>query len=367
MSTKLELPEGVPPLLTYYIYMTAGCNLACRHCWIAPQFLRNGGTGGHLDFELYKIAIEEGLPLGLSNIKYTGGEPVLHPDFVKMVDYATEKGLSSRMESNGTLITREIAQHLKSHTAMSFISVSLDGVEAATHDYMRNVPGAFERAVRGISYLVEAGYRPQVIISLFKRNVPEIEAFVKWAVDMGCGSVKFNLIQDSGRGTQLKQHEGVAVPEYIEIGNWIEKELQAQVPIPLVYSWPMAFQGLSQLNHDRANICGVFNILGILSSGHLAMCGIGTQEKDLVYGRLGEDRLADIWANSPMLQDLRASMPGKLEGVCRDCILNQICLGYCVAQNYFATGQLTAANTFCEQALEAGLFPVSRLRNLQPT
>ena len=49
----LDLPEGTPPLNSYYVYLTAGCNLACKHCWLAPAFQRNGGTGGHLDYDLF--------------------------------------------------------------------------------------------------------------------------------------------------------------------------------------------------------------------------------------------------------------------------------------------------------------------------
>ncbi len=32
-----DLPEGIPPLLTFYLYLSDSCNLACRHCWITPQ------------------------------------------------------------------------------------------------------------------------------------------------------------------------------------------------------------------------------------------------------------------------------------------------------------------------------------------
>ena len=65
---ELQLPEGVPPLRQYYVYMTGGCNLACRHCWINPTYQAHGGTGGHLDYDLFALAIEEGLPLGLGFI-----------------------------------------------------------------------------------------------------------------------------------------------------------------------------------------------------------------------------------------------------------------------------------------------------------
>src|SRR5215471_13831294 len=63
----------VPPLRTFYLYLTAGCNLACRHCWISPRYQANGGTGGHLDLTLLERAIVEAKPLGLQSVKLTGG------------------------------------------------------------------------------------------------------------------------------------------------------------------------------------------------------------------------------------------------------------------------------------------------------
>ena len=42
----LDLPEGVPPLTTFYLYLTSGCNLRCRHCWIAPTFVNGEPSPG---------------------------------------------------------------------------------------------------------------------------------------------------------------------------------------------------------------------------------------------------------------------------------------------------------------------------------
>jgi hypothetical protein len=40
------------------------------------------------------------------------------------------------------------------------------------------------------------------------------------------------------------------------------------------------------------------------------------------------------------------------------------CLGSCVAQNYYRSGNLTAPYWFCQQAYEMGLFPASRLKSV---
>jgi SynChlorMet cassette radical SAM/SPASM protein ScmF len=361
MIDKIALPEGVPPLTQFYVYMTAGCNLACQHCWLSPVYQPKGTTGGHLDYELFKMALEEGIPLGLQSVKLTGGEPLLHPDFLRFVDLLKEKKLGLNIETNATLMTPEIATHLKEKSTLGHISVSIDGANADSHDTFRGVQGAFDKAVAGIKALVEAGYHPQVIMSLHSGNVVEIEELVHLVVSWGAGSVKFNLVQPSGRGEQMTgRGQILEITHLVEIGKWVEHDLQKRVTIPLLYSWPMIFYSLDRLVKLGSDSCGIFNILGILSNGSLAMCGIGMEIPELTYGQVGKDRLLDVWCTNQVLIDLRRDLPGKLEGVCSECIFKYQCLGSCIAENYHQAQRLTAPFWFCQQAQEAGVLPIQR-------
>lgn len=365
VEQKKQLPEGIPPLRQFYFYLTAGCNLACRHCWLSPKYQPDGGTGGHIDLDLIKLAIEEGQPLGLQSVKLTGGEPLLHPDFVKIVDVLREKKMGLTIETNGTLMTQDLAYYLKNNSTLAHISVSVDGAKSATHDPFRGVKGSFEKACNGINYLVEAGYRPQVIMSLHFGNVDEIEELVRLAEKMGAGSVKFNLIQPTGRGEAMTERNQVLdIQKLVQVGKWVEKDLQKRITIPLIFSWPMAFYSLKRLLELKNNpTCGIFGILGILSTGHFAMCGIGVEVPELIYGKLGVDNLAEAWCNHPTLVSLRRDLPDNLEGVCGDCLFRIQCLGNCVAENYYQSHRLTSPHWFCHQAKQAGLFSSERLVN----
>jgi len=358
---KIQLPEDVPPLNTYYVYLTRGCNLACQHCYLAPTYQINSGTGGHLDYNLFVLAVKEGLPLGLGGVKLTGGEPLLHPDFIRIVDFVKDNNLTLTIETNGTLLTKEIAKHLREHNALRQISVSLDGFNPETHDSFRGVKGSYKDTCQGIRNLVEVGIHPQIIMSLFAGNVPEIESFVHFAEDLGASSVKFNPVQPTGRG-KLLENRGklIDIQHMVQRGNWIEKELQMQVAIPLIFSWPMAFQSKKRLFIPEGK-CNIFNILGILSTGHLAICGIGEQVPDLCYGLLGQDSVFDVWVHNSKLLELRHKLPFELEGVCSKCIFKGNCMGYCIAGNYSSSRRLTAAFWFCQLAYEEGIFPQSRL------
>ena len=365
MANKvINLPEGVPALRSYYIYMTGGCNLACKHCYLAPKYQPHGTTGGHIDFELFKLAIDEGIPLGLGHVKLTGGEPLLHPDFTRIVDYLRENEIQLAIETNGILMNERIARFLKEKSTLTHISISLDGATAETHDAMRGVKGSFERSTRAVRQLADAGIPAQIIMTIHDGNVDEIEELIKVALSIGARNVKFNLLQPTGRGeTMHDRGYGIDIARLIEVGRWVEGDLQKRTPIPLLYDWPMAFHSLKRLQRYSGTSCGIFGILGLLATGEMAMCGVGTQVDELVYGKLGVDRVADVWANNAMLMRLRRELPENLHGVCKDCVFKKECLGHCVAGNYFSQQDLSASFWFCDQAYKSGLFPVSRLVN----
>ena len=130
----------------------------------------------------------------------------------------------------------------------------------------------------------------------------------------------------------------------------------------LFFHSPHAFKALQRIaSWDGCGACGIFGILGVIASVHYALCGIGEQVPDLIFGAVGKDRLEEVWRENPILKALREGLPERLEGVCGRCLMKGRCLGLCVAQNYYSKGSLWAPYWFCEQAEAAGLFPGSRL------
>jgi SynChlorMet cassette radical SAM/SPASM protein ScmF len=366
-AEKLDLPEGVPALRSFYLYLTNGCNLCCRHCWIAPTFVNGIPTPGeYIDFEKLKDAVEAAKPLGLSNAKLTGGEPVLHPQFVDIVDFFTEQKIPLTMETNGTLINKDLAVHLKENTSLWHISVSLDSPRPSYHDWFRGVEGAFDKTVQGIKHLVTAGYRPQIIMCPHRGNLHEIDELVKLAVDIGAGSVKFNPVNGVGRGKSLHEKgDALGFDETLSLVHDINNYFQQKSPIPLSVMLPPALLSIRELLRPGGfcGTCQVYSVLGILGSGEMALCGIGRTVPELCFGRLGVDNLKEVWINHPVLNNLRKGLAGEYPGICGDCIHSSRCLMYCIAQNYANNGKLLSPDAMCMQAEKKDVFPDSRRRS----
>lgn len=357
--------DELPRLRSIYFYLTEGCNLACRHCWLGPPHDPDGRTHPVLPVELFETAIQEAKPLGLTGIKLTGGEPLLHPEIKAILQITQREELGLTIETNGVLCTPDLAAEIAKSAKKPVVSVSIDGSDAETHEWMRGVRGCFEATVQGVRNLVAVDIRPQIIVSVVRRNIGQVESVIRMAEDLGASSVKFNLVQPTERGEAMhRTEENLSVEELVRLGERVERELSQQAKIKLVYSHPLAFRPLSRLSREGLGCghgCAIHNIIGVIATGHYALCGIGDNVPDLVFGRVGHDPLERVWRDTLILNEIRAGLADRLEGVCSRCMMRQVCFGSCVAQNYYRTGSLFSSFWFCEQAEKTDAFPETRL------
>jgi len=360
--TKERMNAIPPPLRQLYVYLTQGCNLACRHCYLAPRLDPDGTHQPTLPVATLEAALDEAMPLGLTDVKLTGGEPLLHPAIGRILELVRARGLGLTLETNGVLLTPDLTRAIAAFS-QPMVSVSLDGVDAATHDRIRGVPGTFEAAVAGVRRLTAAGIAPELIMTLMRDNVGQIAEMVRLAEALGARALKFNIVQPMARGAALnRSNAGIDIAELIDLCRWIDGDLAAGTSLSLWPHIPPAFLSLRRLFDGGSGRCGIFTILGLLPDGGYALCGVGQAVPELVFGQTGLDPLAEVWARSPLLRDLRRELPAALGGICGRCLMRDSCLGVCVANNYYLNHQLMAPFWFCAEAERLGLFPPSRIR-----
>jgi SynChlorMet cassette radical SAM/SPASM protein ScmF len=346
-----------------YFYLTEGCNLACKHCWIAPKFQTKDQVYPVLSFELFKSIIIQAKAMGLSGVKLTGGEPLMHPDIGKILTHIKDEELALTVETNGVLCTPELAKKIVECKNI-FVSVSIDGAEAKTHEEIRGVSGSFDGAIAGVENLVKEGLKPQIIMSLMRANKDQMEPLVRMAETLGVESVKFNLVQPIKRGEKLHERgETLTIKELVDMGDWVERSLCASTDLRIVYDHPAAFRPLGKMFGDKGDgcySCGILGILGVLANGKYALCGIGENVPELIFGDAKKDRLEDVWQKAEILNELRKGISHRFEGICKECLMTSHCNGSCIAQNYYRQKNLWAPFWYCDEANKAGLFPKSR-------
>ncbi len=349
-----------PRLSIIYVYLMNSCNLNCIHCWVNPSFTREKEKKNHLSITKFKKIFDQAVKLGLKKVKLTGGEPLIYPHFVELVEYLKEQKINITMETNGTLITEKIADAIRD-SSFYHVAVSLDGAGPKTHERVRRVKGAFNKTLEGVKRLTSRKIPTQIIMCVYKDNMQDIEAVAKLAQDIGANTLKLNYINILGRGRFMKEEgELLSVKEIIELDRHIMEKVSEKYKIGFYSNTPMAFESLRDLRR-RHGTCHIQNILGILADGKVSICGIGEEVKELVLGDATKTLLTEIWSQNSILHYIRENIPNQLEGVCSRCIFKRKCLGCCIAETYTRTGDFKSPFYFCQKAYEEGVFPQSRL------
>jgi MoaA/NifB/PqqE/SkfB family radical SAM enzyme len=173
MNTYVKIKEGKRSLqipFEGYISPTYRCLNNCSHCWISLS--ANEVAEEELSFLEIKRLIDEARQLGCNRWHISGGEPMLRDDFIAIFEYITNNSLGYSLNTTGMMITKEIANLMKRKGSKL---ISLYGSTAEVHDEVTRSPGSFEKVIRGMSYLREAGAGFIVQVVPMKSNYHQID------------------------------------------------------------------------------------------------------------------------------------------------------------------------------------------------
>jgi selenobiotic family peptide radical SAM maturase len=149
-------------------HITQTCDLHCRHCYDRKQYKS-------LTPE-QEIAILDDLAGFCAahnvhgQVTFTGGNPLLHPDFAKLYQEAADRGFTLAILGNPA--TREEIARLIAIQPPAFYQVSLEGLEAH-NDYMRG-RGHFKRILAFLDLLRELGIYSMVMLTLTRDNMEQV-------------------------------------------------------------------------------------------------------------------------------------------------------------------------------------------------
>lgn len=209
--------------------ITGRCNYHCRHCYMdAPC-----GTGRDVSLGEAEIITEEFVKAGVFSVSLTGGEPLVHPDFWKIVDLLLEKGIRvATIYTNGFLIDEHFFDNLNARGIKPRISLSYDGA-FGMHSWLRQVPEADHHIERAFKACREHGIRTSAEMCIFRRNSRYLKDSILWLAEAGCESLKINRLVKQGaaknmEGEFLETEELIGILESF-LHDW--KEMKPEMEI----------------------------------------------------------------------------------------------------------------------------------------
>ncbi len=153
--------------------ITGRCNCNCRHCFMASE---NSPHLGEMTHDQLAKLLDEFEAAGFQRITITGGEPLLHPDFLWFVEEIISRGMViDHIDTNAILLTREMLEEWKALMAghpgdpLPQFRVSFDGIDH--HDWLRRRKGAEAEALERIALLLEEGFPVEAHVNIWRENL----------------------------------------------------------------------------------------------------------------------------------------------------------------------------------------------------
>jgi radical SAM protein with 4Fe4S-binding SPASM domain len=329
----------VPPPRAVLWGLTNKCNLSCQHCVV------NAGSFSQeeLSLKACRRISEELAIFGVKELILSGGEPLMRKDFFEIAEHASSKGLSLQLATNAILITKPMAQRLSAIRANA--QVSLDGATPEVHDNFRKRSGSWNRAVRGIRNLVDAGVPVMIAAVVTKNNIAEISALYNLAADLGAHTFRILPFVPYGRGRKALELE-VSPREMREVTAFLRQQRNegglsvVKMEFECTFTPPPSGEA-----HPQTHIgCdGALAYCGITSSGEVLPCNFfeGVEAENLK-----EHSFAWIWEKSRFLNYFRSLTVSDIQGTCQLCTWLPVCRGSCIATN-FAHGDIFQSNCHC--------------------
>lgn len=193
--------------------VTEHCNLRCPHC------IRDDVTTVRsVEPWLIEKVTDEAISLFGSTIaSLTGGEPLLHEGFGRIVQIFAERDVPYRFVTNGWHLRRAMPL-LDRHPPMS-VRLSLSGADREVHDAERG-RGSFERVLLSVALLTSRRIPTYLSIIVDRRTRHQIGEAAELAESLGCNGVSYILPQptpgSAERDSDLAPEEWLPVRREVE-------------------------------------------------------------------------------------------------------------------------------------------------------
>ncbi|BBE42299.1 radical SAM/SPASM domain-containing protein [Conexivisphaera calida] len=352
----ITVPQEMPaPFLVVWNF-TNMCNLRCKHCYQRADF----PLPDELTLEEKLKVVAQLDRAGLAAVAFSGGEPLIHPHFMRVAGEAARRGMYVAVATNGiALSNRGFVERIKK-IGVRYVEVSIDSADPDRHDWFRRMKGAWKLSTKGLRNAVELGLSTAMATTLTRMNVDEMDDILDLAEEIGVQRVIFFNFVPVGRGkdivdmdldpaereramrkmfSEYKRRKLMVVSTAPYYGR-VSLQMSSGKEVAPTHFYVGGDSGLTALA-DFVGGCGAGRIYaGIQPNGDLIPCVF----LPIKVGNLREEAFWDIWTKAPLLRQLRDR--GQLEGFCGQCPYKYVC-GGCRARAYGYTGNVMGPDPGC--------------------
>ena len=342
LAAEREAPAGeyLPHVVAWNL--TRRCNLRCSHCYISAG--PSETAEGELDTAACRRVIDQLLAVNPAPMLIlSGGEPLLRDDLTEIAAYASHRGATVVVGTNGTLLTDDRIAALKD-AGVTGVAVSVDSLRPQYHDNFRRKSDALADTKAAVERL--RAHRLDFIVqtTATKGNQAEVPVLAEWAAAQGAVAFNLYFLVPTGRGGQLTDLSADDYEDLLGVLAGFERRYRGAMMVRAKCAPHFIRRVYDEtpdsplLDYQTRCPCGI-QYCRITPEGTITPCPY----LPTVAGDLRTKTFGEIWNGSALFAELRRR---ELGGKCGICEYRMIC-GGCRARAFAATGDYLAAAPSC--------------------
>ncbi len=315
MTGNFKVPEVIPYHAQWDV--TSGCNHRCTFCLTSSGNI----SPNELSTEEALALIDRLYDEGIWFLKIMGGEPFFRKDILRLFTYAAEKGMVLSFSTNASLITETVAAKLAQiRHSILYAQMSLYGENPVTYQRVTGSADNFERALQGLSRLIEAVGEVSVLTVVTSENVTNLGQF--YEIVRQAGAKEFRLVPEIalGRSANRAESDGEQArrvwPVFLDTLARLKADVKADDPVILLDARPMFASYLNKLTGFRTfyeNCTAATTMIYITPTGEALPCPFLQHAPDdlmrryshIMPGDLRRSSFQEVW-NSESFEVFRS-------------------------------------------------------------
>ncbi|HEX5550478.1 MAG TPA: pyrroloquinoline quinone biosynthesis protein PqqE [Nitrospira sp.] len=329
--------------------LTYRCPLHCAYCSNPISYEDRPA----LDTEQWCRLFAEAEAIGIMQVNFTGGEPLLRSDLEILIAHAHRLGLYTNLITSGVPLTRRRFARLRA-SGLDAVQLSLQSTEQVLADQIAGL--VVHKKKLAVARWTHALRMPLTLnIVLHRQNIEQIGEII--ALAEGVHADRLELANTQYLGWALmNRHALLPTQEQLEQARLIAHAARERLlgRMEIIFVTPDYYTGVPRACMDGWGR----RHLVVSPDGLVLPCHLAHTLPGLTFERAGTRPLLDIWEQSEGFNRFRGE--AWMVDTCRNCVYRGVDFGGCRCQAFHLTGQLEAMDPVCRWSPDHHLIETAR-------
>lgn len=329
-----------PRPLSLLAELTYRCPLQCPYCSNPLELRRHGNE---LDTATWQRVLLEAARLGVVQVHFSGGEPLVRRDVAELVHTARAANLYTNLSTGATLADNARLESLK-RSGLDALQVSLLDSRSDANDWLAG-QASFDKKRHAVLAAKALDFAVTLNVVLHRHNLDRIEEVIDLALDWRVDRLELAHVQYTGWAFQNRQ---ALLPTRAQVDRAAEvvgrTRARSEPRLQILHVLP----DFHQL-YPKACLDGWGRVfLTVAPDGAVLPCQTAREIQGLDFPNVVDASLEEIWYQDPVFCQFRGT--DWLPEPCQSCERREVDFGGCRCQAFLFTGDASATDPVCHLA-----------------